>query len=184
MSVSGVHAQPGGRVRVKASPRGLHLRPQSRWDFLEEDWVVGLSALWLLAVGIFGASQLGSGSGPLGVVLLTAAIIGGVPAIIQMIIETVGYFVFLALLPFIVLCFPLLFFRSVRKTLGKLWGTPLKDRHLTPTGDIREVRLHPGPIVDVIRVDGGGVRLSATGRAGEKLTTEVAKLGHGVRRVA
>lgn len=184
MSVSGVHAQPGGRVRVKASTKGLHIRPRSPWDFLLEDWVVGLSALWLLVVGLIGAGQLGSGSAPLGAALLLAGIIGGIPALIQVVVEVIGYVVFLALLPILVIGFPLLFFRPVRRFLGKLWRKPLKDRHLMPAGAIAEVRVHPGPVVDVIRVDGGGVRLSASGKAGERLTAEVAKLrSAGVRGV-
>ncbi|MBB6034473.1 hypothetical protein [Phytomonospora endophytica] len=184
MSVSGVHAQPGGSVRVKASSRGLHLSPRSRWDFLDDDRVVGLSALWLLVVGLFGVAQLGSGSAPLGAVLLIAGIIGGIPALLQLVIEAVGYVVFLAVLPVVVIGFPLLFFRPVRRALGKLWGKPLKDRHLTPASAIAEVRVHPGPVVDVVRRDGGGVRLSANGRAGERLVAELAKLGPGVGRVA
>ncbi|MEV0648574.1 hypothetical protein AB0I28_25260 [Phytomonospora sp. NPDC050363] len=182
MSVSGVHAQPGGRVRVKASARGLHVWPQGRWDFLGEDWAVGLSALWLLVVGLIGVGQLGSGSVPLGAVLLLAGIVGGVPALVQLVAEAIGHVLFLMLLPVVVIGFPLLFFRPVRRTLGKLWGKPLKDRYLTPASGIAELRFHPGPVIDVVRVDGGGVRLSASGRAGEKLSAELAKLG-AVRRI-
>ena len=184
MSVSGVHAQPGGRVRVRASSLGLDLSPQGRFDFLQEDWLVGLSALWLLVVGLIGVAQLGSGSAPLGAVLLLAGIAGGIPAIIQLIVEAIGYLVFLAVLPIVVIGFPLLFFRPVRKTLGKLWRKPLKHRHLTPTTAIAEVRIHPCPTADVIRHDGTGERLSATGKAGQKLLAELAKLrAAGVRGV-
>lgn len=172
-------------MRVKGSRQGLEVTPESRWEFLGRDGVIALSTLWLIVAGFIGAAQLASGSTPLGAVLLIAAVIGGIPALIQVALEAIGYLILLVVLPIVVICFPLLFLRSVRRALGKLWNKPLKTtHHLTRSADIAEVRVHPGPVVDVIRHDGSGVRLSANGKTGARLRAEVAKLrAAGVRGV-